>query len=44
MAVTTHVHDALDDHEKHLESLREERRAYLRGFEDLDDEIIDAVY
>jgi len=39
-----HVHDALDDHEKHLESLREERRAYLRGFEDLDDEIIDAVY
>jgi phosphoenolpyruvate carboxykinase (ATP) len=38
------VSDALDDHETRLEQLREERRAYLEGFEDLDDDIKDAVY
>jgi phosphoenolpyruvate carboxykinase (ATP) len=35
---------ALDDHEARLESLRENRREYLEGFDNLDDEIKDAVY
>jgi len=34
----------LDDHEEALADLRAERRAYLAAFEDLDDEIRDAVY
>jgi phosphoenolpyruvate carboxykinase (ATP) len=38
------VSDSIDDHETRLEQLREERRAYLEGFEDLDDDIKDAVY
>ena len=38
------VSDSIDDHETRLEQLRDERRAYLEGFEDLDDDIKDAVY
>lgn len=38
------VPENVDDHEELLEELREERRAYLDGFEDLDDDIKDAVY
>ena len=38
------VADALDDHETRLQRLREERRAYLAAFDDLDDEIAAAVY
>lgn len=38
------VPDALEDHEGYLEKLRDERREYLGRFEDLDDEIKEAVY
>jgi len=38
------VSDALENHEERLEELRDERRTYLEGFEDLDDDIKDAVY
>jgi len=38
------VSDALENHEERLEELRDERRTYLEGFDDLDDDIKDAVY
>jgi phosphoenolpyruvate carboxykinase (ATP) len=38
------VDDHLDDHERRLQDLRAERRAYLSSFEDLDAAIRDAVY
>ncbi|WP_225335094.1 phosphoenolpyruvate carboxykinase (ATP) [Halomicrobium urmianum] len=38
------VADALDDHEDCIERLRTERRSHLARFDDLDDEIEDAVY
>jgi phosphoenolpyruvate carboxykinase (ATP) len=38
------VPEALEDHEAYLEELRQERREYLGRFEELDDEIKDAVY
>jgi len=38
------VADALDDHEDHVERLRNERRVHLSKFEDLADDIEDAVY
>jgi phosphoenolpyruvate carboxykinase (ATP) len=38
------VADHVADHERKLRALREERRRYLAGFEDLDDDIEDAVY
>ncbi|MFB6156353.1 MAG: phosphoenolpyruvate carboxykinase (ATP) [Haloferacaceae archaeon] len=38
------VADNVPDHERRLRELREERRAYLSSFEDLDEEILDAVY
>ena len=38
------VADHVDDYERRLRELREERRAYLEDFGDLDDEIVDAVY
>ena len=38
------VADALDDHEEEIERLQNERRVHLAKFQDLDDEIEDAVY
>ena len=38
------VADNVANHERTLRELRAERRAYLAGFEDLDDAIADAVY
>jgi phosphoenolpyruvate carboxykinase (ATP) len=38
------VADNVEDCEGALRELREERRRYLAGFEDLDDDIGDAVY
>ncbi|MFB6304295.1 MAG: phosphoenolpyruvate carboxykinase (ATP) [Haloferacaceae archaeon] len=38
------VADNVPDHEQRLRELREERRAYLASFDDLDPEIEDAVY
>ena len=38
------VADNVADHERVLRALRDERRAYLAGFEDLDGAIADAVY
>ena len=38
------VAEQVPDHERELSELREERRAYLAGFEDLDGAIEDAVY
>ena len=38
------VGDALEDADERIAELREERRAYLEAFDDLDDEIHDAVY
>ncbi|MDZ7687718.1 MAG: phosphoenolpyruvate carboxykinase (ATP) [Halobacteriales archaeon] len=38
------VPDALEDAETRLEELRDERRRYLEGFDDLADEIRNAVY
>jgi phosphoenolpyruvate carboxykinase (ATP) len=35
---------AVDDHERQLCELRAERRAYLASFDDLDEDIVDAVY
>ena len=38
------VPDHVENYEEKLASLREERRAYLAAFEDLDEEITEAVY
>ena len=38
------VADHVADHERTLRALREERRRYLEGFDDLDDAVVDAVY
>jgi len=38
------VADNVENHEGRHEELRDERRDYLEGFDDLDDEIKDAVY
>ncbi len=38
------VADHVQNYEEKLAELREERRAYLSGFEDLDEEIAEAVY
>jgi len=38
------VSDNVEDHEEKIDRLRHERNEYLAGFEDLDNEIVDAVY
>jgi len=38
------VPDHVEDYEQAAADLREERRAYLRQFEDLDDDVVSAVY
>ena len=35
---------AVDDHERRLRELRAERRAYLWEFDDLDEDVVGAVY
>jgi len=38
------VPENVNDAEERLDALREDRRGYLEGFDDLDDAIVDAVY
>jgi phosphoenolpyruvate carboxykinase (ATP) len=38
------VADNVDEYESRLAALREERRAYLETFDDLSDDVVDAVY
>ena len=41
---TYRVPDIVDDYDQQLAALRADRRAYLAAFDDLDQDIVDAVY